>query len=234
VTARFPVSPELVEAAVQPAIRPSPDAELVGRVRFWDLRYESLQPRETPLAAAPAGSFREAIVALPARFGDEATETTAFMWTDSATYLTWGREEFGWPTLLGEVDLDGDLWTGPLAAGTTGAARCRTATASIALTDLTVERARPAVVAGSPSFVTVRRVARRGSPEVTVEAVRVKMQMLNRGRRFELQGTLQLSFEPGHPLYGFAPTPATIEAVEGVTCVVGEDVETLPWTPPAG
>lgn len=234
VTARFPVPAELVAAAVHPAIRPQGDADLVGRVRFWDLGFESLRPRQSPLAAPPAGRFGEAIVAFPASFGGEATETTAFMWSDSTTYLAWGREEFGWPTLPGEIDLDGELWTAPLRVDSSGTALCRTQTESIAMTELRVARSQPALPTGPPSFATMRRVSRLGVPGVETEAVRAKMQVLNRGRRYEADGALRMEFAAGHPLHGFAPTPISFEVVEGITCVVGEDVDIQPWSPSTG
>jgi hypothetical protein len=82
-----------------------------ARVRFYDVEFAGAQ------RAAAAGRFREAVVAFPARSGALIGEVSAFMWTDSQTYLTWGREIFGWPLRSASFELSGAAWHSGIGAG---------------------------------------------------------------------------------------------------------------------
>ena len=89
------------------------------RLRFYDLEYRSDAPTTS---ADSSGRFREAVVAFPATYGTTVGEVSAYMWSDSDTYMHWGRDVFGWPVLRLPIHLDGDIWSGSPTPGATGTA----------------------------------------------------------------------------------------------------------------
>jgi Acetoacetate decarboxylase (ADC) len=222
VTAWF-VPPRPLLESVLGLLRDDEAQDRPARVRFYDIEFAG-QSRSPNVAAQ--GRFREAVVALPARVTDRIGEVSAFMWTDSDTYLTWGREAFGWPLRRAVFDLAGGVWDGSTDGGTARAAFDGGA--------ITIEVAgeAPAIslppVPGSGTWITPRMIV-PSDPSVPgqIEINGVTPRIVTAGVQRSVRVHAQLSLPAGHPLHGLDPAVTRAELRTGCELVVGETVEIL-------
>lgn len=219
--ARQIISPDLLPPRV--------GEPLTIRLRFYDIRFAPA--RED--SAGPDGRFREAVVAIAGSIGEVEGEVSLFMWTDSSTYLAWGREVFGWPLRNAEFSFAGPLWqAGELprepsaAADVTGTSRATSPDGTVAVeihgTEPMAGGVRPAV------WITPRRIVRAaGCAQEEREVLLVRPEILDSGRLYEAAGTANLAFRAGHPLSGL-PFPAlSLDVVDGFRIVVGAHVDVI-------
>ena len=218
---------------MSPDLLPAPtDEALTMRLRFYDVIF-------APAGQAPAGRggrFREAVVAVAGSVADIEGEVSLFMWTDSSTYMTWGREVFGWPLRSAEFSLTGTLWQAAelppepsAAAGVQGRSEARVADGTVAIevhaTEPATGGARPAV------WITPRRILRSAgcAPEER-EVLLVHPEILAAGRRYVAVGTVGIAFSTGHTLSGLPFPDPSFDIVDGFRILVGAHVETISET----
>ncbi len=221
ITAWFVPPRQLVGALLGP-LRDDSGARW-ARVRFYDVQFAG---RNRNPSVAADGELREAVVAFPARVGNVRGEVSAFMWTDSDTYLTWGREAFGWPLQRATFELTGGAWAG---SGDTGAACATFAAGTIALdvTGPAPDQDRSSV-AGSGTWLTPRVIIPSdpsGPGQVSINAVTPRI--VAAGVTRPVQAAVQLSLADGHPLHGLMPRVVRAELHTGFEIVVGESVRVL-------
>lgn len=161
-------------------------------------------------------SFREVVVAYRLNYRGVVGELSALMWTDSLTYLTWGREVFGWPLALDEITLDGGLWIGDH----TGMAACALQD-DVSLRNVEIEGlTAPAATSTAPTWIVPRRLVQLGnSEERRVHALRPNV--LDQGRRFQCRGVLDVG------RYFTNPSDIDIDFIDGVRLKVGTDAELI-------
>jgi hypothetical protein len=194
-----------------------------GRVRFYNVQFAGISRS----AAIPGeGEFREAVVAFPAQVGGVQGEISAFMWTDSDTYLAWGREAFGWPLQRGSFEMTGGAWSGIADVGTAHATSA-SGSISIELTGSAPGRDVSAVV-GSGTWITPRLIIPSDpSAPGRIEINAVTPRILMAGVKRPVQATVRLSPRNDHPLHGLAPQIIRAELHTGFEIVVGESVHLL-------
>jgi hypothetical protein len=225
-TAWFLVPWLVAETLLSPDLLPEPSAYVRARLRFYDLAYvapDATEDRLTPTG----GRFRECVVAFAGRAHDVAGEVSLWLWTDSDTYLMWGREVFGWPIRLATVELSGSLWTGQELEGATGTCRMQDAWGTASLMDVSVSGS---TTTGTPTgaWLTPRRVlhaAGRGGE--TRELLVVRPAVKQPGRRYSARGRTVFDFASSHPLHSLGEVSADIEIADGFELLIGVDVEVL-------
>jgi hypothetical protein len=143
------------------------------------------------------------------------------MWTDSETYLTWGRELFGWPLQLADLQLDGPLWRGD---GDTGTATVRTP-------DVTVSATVHGAAAGSPPpatpavWLTPKRVLDLSSDgRSRIDVTAVAPTVIEPGVRTAVRASVSLTTDERHPLHRLRIVPSHGELHRGFAILVGADV----------
>lgn len=219
-----------VERIMSPDLLPAPALEPVAmRVRLYDVRFT---PSEGGSRGC-GGSFREAVIACGSSVGGISGEASLFMWTDSDTYMTWGREVFGWPLRRGEFSFSGSLWEADAlprepsdTAAISGSGEARFSDGQLAID---IHAIRP--TAGgvrSASWITPRRILRSAgcAPEER-EVLIVRPQILAPGMRYEASGEVRLSFRRGHLLADLAVPTDSFEVIDGFRVVVGTQVEAI-------
>jgi hypothetical protein len=221
VTAWFAPPPPLARSLLGPLCDAGPGR--VARVRFYDVEFTGAQhPPGTP----GYGRFREAVVAFPARSGEVIGEVSAFMWTDSETYLTWGREIFGWPLRNAAFHLTGAAWRSGTGEGT-GSATFDGGRITIEFSDRASAPDVPSV-AGEGTWITPRMVIPSGpASPARIEINAVEPRVLMPGARRPVAANLQLAFATDHPLHKLAPAVTRAELRSGFEIVVGEKIHTL-------
>lgn len=226
VTAWFQAPWDVATAILSPDLLPPPAAFVRARLRFYDLDFEAVSPATLPLAVRK-GRFREGVIALAARYAELDGEVSTFLWTDSQTYLMWGREVFDWPIGLARVELTGSLWVEGVDVGKTGDARIVDACGSASLVDVRVtgEAAR-----GTPSghWLTPRRILHgAGCDGETRELLIVRPTVSQPGSTYIGTGCVRFNFDAPHPLQRLGETEAQIEVADGFELLVGADVEVV-------
>jgi Acetoacetate decarboxylase (ADC) len=225
-TAWFETAAAAVSTLLSPAFEPlTGTAGVPTRLRFYQVDYE---PRDGDAAfrRRMAGSFREAVIAFRGRIAGYAGEYSAYMWTDREPYLCWGRENFGWPLVSGEIDLTGQLWGGLDVAGT----RCRLRADGFACTlDLEGPTAEDMPGGPGPSWLTPRRILFPGGSEPERrDLLVVRPAVLAPGRLTRRAGRLRLDAPAGSWIASLAPLGGVdIHALEGFRICVGDDVSTV-------
>lgn len=199
------------------------DSRIRARVRFYDLGFRDERgPNEF------SGRFREAVVAFVSSVGAVNGEVSLFMWTDSDTYMLWGREIFGWPLERARMDFDGPLWSGGALGGSASGrsiAHCNGGELGLQIDATT---AAPVATGGGAIWITPRRVLRRAGIEGDVrEVLLVRPEVIEPGRRYSAQGGAWLSFAAGHPLAGVEVSDPTIDVVDGIRLRVGGNVDVV-------
>lgn len=221
VTAWFAPPKPLAESLLGPLCDASPDR--VARVRFYDVEFAGAQH---PLRTAGYGHFREAVVAFPARSGQLIGEVSAFMWTDSETYLTWGREIFGWPLRSASFDLAGEAWHGGSGEGS---GRATFEGGRITIEFINSAPSRDVMpVPGAGTWITPRVIIPSAPlirPQIEINAV--EPHIIVPGSCRQVKANLQLSFPANHPLHKLTPAITRAELHSGFEIIVGETIHTL-------
>ena len=226
-TAWFEVPWEVAAASLSPDLLPEQSAKVRARLRFYDLAFTAPDAAEGPLVPRE-GRFREGVVAFAARGGGLEGEVSLFLWTESETYLMWGREAFGWPVRLADVNLEGSLWKDDQLLGASGSARLRDGWGSASLLD--VEVTEPAT-SGTPSgyWLTPRRVLHAaGCDGETRELLVVRPATNDPGTGYSGSGRVRFDFPAAHPLHSLGEFDARVEVADGFELLIGGDVEVLP------
>jgi hypothetical protein len=197
----------------------------LARVRFYDVVFSG-HGTERRDDSNLDGSFREAVVAVPARAHDVTGEISTYMWTDSQAYLTWGREVFGWPLQAGAFELDGPLWSG---AGVTGSALARSPNGTIAVSISAAASPAPSPAeAGPVTWLTPRRLLYPAGPyRETVQITAIVPQVITAGSRLAVDATAKLSFGAGHILSSVAVQPVRSEIHRDFELLVGSTAEVI-------
>jgi hypothetical protein len=223
-TAWFAIDRARVATFLSSDLMPDGNADRIrARVRFYDLAFRDERgPDEA------SGRFREAVVAFVSSVGTVNGEVSLFMWTDSDTYMLWGREAFGWPLERATMDFGGALWRdetlGPSANGRS-VAHCAAGELGLQIGELT---AAPAAPATGAIWITPRRILRRAGLDGDIrEVLLVQPEVIEPGRRYAAQGRAWLSFAAGHPLAGVEVTAPTIDVVDGIRLRVGGNVDVV-------
>jgi hypothetical protein len=233
-TAWFEIDRERLERAVPEELRRAAGEPSWARLRFYDARFESLADADPHPLVPRSGTFREAVIAFPARAARTDGDATMFMWADSEAYTTWGREVFGWPILRGRIDLEGSLWNAELVAGATGSAVASMAAGSAVMDGVTLGERRDSGRAGG-WWVTPRRTLLRGGLDgERHELVAAQPRLLEAGAAYDCRATVHLDLDPAHPLHGLDAAAGDVFLVDGFSMVVGEqvDVHAVPGATP--
>ena len=232
VTAWFETSPDAVASLVSPAFEPlRGQAGVPTRLRFYRIDFE---PRDGDAAFRShlAGQFLEAVIAFKGWIAGVDGEYSAYMWTDSDRYLAWGRENFGWPLVRGDIDLSGELWQDG-EAGT--GSMCRLSVPGLTATlTVTGDRADDVVSpAPGPNWLTPRRILFPGGGEPERrDLLVVRPEVLRPGRLTHRDGHIRLDAAPGSWPASLAPVGAVqVHALEDFRICVGDDVRTIRESP---
>ncbi|MGH3274633.1 MAG: acetoacetate decarboxylase family protein [Streptosporangiaceae bacterium] len=227
VTAWFETAPDAVAALVSPAFEPVPGAAGVPtRLRFYRIDFE---PRDGDAAFRHqmAGQFLEAVIAFKGRIAQADGEYSAYMWTDSDRYLAWGRENFGWPLVRGDIELSGTLWQD---GGTETGSTCRLSIPGLTATlEVTGDRADDVSPGPGPNWLTPRRILfpGDGGPERR-DLLVIRPEVVRPGRFTHRDGHVRLDASPGTWPASLAPLGGVqIHALEGFRICVGHDVSTV-------
>lgn len=224
-TAWFSVPWSFATRAMSPDLLPERVASVRIRLRYYDLRFQSLSRPSKTTGAVHEGRFKEATVAFPARVGQIQGEVSLFMWSDSDVYLAWGREVFGWPLLPARIALGGAIWEPDMGIGAQGSARVQGAHGSASIGRAQVrESLEPS--SDGPCWITPRRIIQRGglAPE-TREILLVRPNVRRSGARFLATGQVKFDFTASHPLRGIEARTPEIEVIDDFEIVVGENVD---------
>jgi hypothetical protein len=222
-TAWFRIPPEALRELLSPSLIPDANQLGLARLRFYDVEFHS-DDRDT--RQTPDGHFREAVIALPAAYKGQVGEISAFMWSDSDTYMLWGREVFGWPILRGRVELNGSLWDGKLVKATTGEAHLELTDgggAEITIDAVGEQLSEPA----PPAWMTPRLVPEPASRSQRRQLLVVRPTLIEPGELHEATGKLTLDFQSSHPLAELRPQAERIDVRAGFVLRVGDQVDLL-------
>jgi Acetoacetate decarboxylase (ADC) len=226
-TAWFAAPRQLLEVVLSPDLRSGRSHSTRARVRFYDLAFEALDADKGDKLSPREGRFREMAIGFKAGVAGVSGEVSLFLWTDSETYLIWGREAFGWPIRLAEIDLSGALWEARDVSGTRGAALMRSSLGSAGLEDVQV-LAKADAQPPSGVWLTPRRVLRRaGLDGEKRELLAVRPLVREPGKTYAATGHLTFSFPRPHPLHFLERVDAEVEVADGFELVVGAEVDVI-------
>lgn len=205
-TAWFHVDPALLANLAHPDFPPNPDGRQT-RLRFYDIEAQ---------ADGRSIRFSEAVVAYKTEFEGVAGELSALMWTDSLRYLAWGREIFGWPLRLGEIQLTSGLWEGDHSEP----AGCYVG--DLSMTSVRIESESFNKASEPPTWITPHRSVDATEPGVEKRRVyAVRPRTISVGRTYACSGVLDVGSLFGHVV------DAELDFVSGVRIMVGADVESI-------
>jgi hypothetical protein len=227
-TAWFALPWEVLTRLLSPDLLPDAAPTVRTRLRFYDLAFRpvvfrpgrELEPRE--------GHFCEGALGVPVLADGRPGEVSVFLWTNAEEYLTWGREAFGWPVRLAQVQLSGDLWHGDALVGATGAASLSERWGVASLDNVQIDRA---VETGTPSglWLTPRRLVHYdGGFHESRELLAVRPDVQRAGATFSGRGQVGFSFAEPHPLAALGVLDADVELADGFEIIVGGDVSIIP------
>lgn len=205
-TAWFHSEPDALAKLAHPDFPPAPDGRQT-RLRFYRIEAQ---------ADGQSIPFREAVIAYKTEFGGVKGELSALMWTDSLPYFAWGREVFGWPLQLDEIELSSGLWDGDRSA----LAECRIG--DLGLTSVAIGDELADNTSGTPTWITPHRTVAATDPQSERRKVyAVRPRLIKPGQRFHCSGALDV-----RSLFGEV-VDVEIDFVEGVRIEVGGDVEEI-------
>jgi hypothetical protein len=206
VTAWFHAEPSALAKLAHPDFPPASDGRQ-ARIRFYQIEAQA-DGRSVP--------FREAVVAYKTEFSGVKGELSALMWTDSLPYLAWGREVFGWPLQLGDVQLVSGLWGGDRASS----ADCRIG--DLSLTSVLIGEELAGNTSGPPIWITPHRVVDAIDPQAETRRVyAVRPRVMKPGRIFRCSGVLDVRSLLGEVV------DAEIDLVTDFRIEVGADVKEI-------
>lgn len=229
ITAWFSLPRERVARLLSPALMVD-EPTLRVRLRFYDLEFASEAPGDGRLTL-DRGRFREAAIGVPAQAGDVRGETSVCMWSDSPAYQMWGREAYGWPILPADFEFEGAIWDPGPATGAVGRAVMDDGFGTAALENVRLQGPREAP-AGSPSWLTPRRLLRHGAQARDErEVVVVRPTIRSRGSAYEGTADVRIAFGSDHPLGDMEFTAAELDVVDGIELLVAEHPAVIPAMP---
>ena len=100
VTSYFSIAVDDLRGEVHPDLLPKTE-RTIARARYYQI------VADTELGEV---AFNEAVLAFRTSWGSHEGEISYRMWTDSQSYLLWGREVFGWPLELADLPASQDFW----------------------------------------------------------------------------------------------------------------------------
>ena len=214
-TGYFEMPWNVLEQVVAKDLLPEYAAAVPSRLRFYRLE-------------AVGHVFHEAVIGTPMRIGALNGEATFLIWSDSETYQTWGREVFGWPVVRAEISLDGGLWARKALVSDGGECRLATNEGRVLLEargSLTEAVDSDRWIVRAPWLSPRRTLLRGGLDGDFREVMRITPSSRTAGAIYTGTGTVQFSFDEGHPLSSLGDLNVTLELVDGFSFVVGDDVE---------
>lgn len=226
-TAWFQAPWEVVEQVMSPDLLPEAAPTVRARLRFYDLEFEAVGGASGQPLIPRIGRFKEGVVAFAARGGGLEGEVSLFLWSDSETYLMWGREVFGWPVRPAEVDLNGSLWTNSDLDDATGDCRLRDHSGEAAVRDVKITGR---ASAGTPSghWLTPRRVLHGAGKDGETRELLVVHPVVNKpGEQFAASGTVGFDFPEPHPLHLLDEIDADVEVADGFELSIGAKVDVV-------
>ena len=183
-TAWLELPRDALTSLISPSLVPDADDVRPSRLRFYDVDFRSADPDATRTATAI--SARRSI-GVPAAYEGQTGEVSALMWSDSDTYMHWGRDVFGWPILRALVTLDGAL--APAISHRrrppTRASTCRTRSHA----SITISRRRRRAPPPPAAWFTPRLVPEPASSSERRELLVVRPVPIDSGSRHELSGS---------------------------------------------
>jgi hypothetical protein len=232
VTAWFETSPAAVSALLSPDFEPQCGTGGVPtRVRFYRVDFEPRDGDEE-YRRQMAGQFLEAVIAFKGRIAGVTGEFSAYMWTDSDTYLCWGRENFGWPLTRARFELTGGIWGDAGSA----ASSCRVTRRDFSWTlEVDASQADEVAAGPSPNWLTPRRILFPGGSEPERRDLLVVRPEVRRAGRFTHRtGTLTLDAVGDSWVATLAPLgPVEVHVLEDFQICVGHDVRIVPGSAPS-
>jgi hypothetical protein len=227
VTAWFQAPWKVVAGAMSPDLLPEAAPLVRARLRYYDLGFEAVGGASGHCVSPRSGRFQEGVVAFTARGAGLDGEVSVFLWTDSETYMLWGREVFGWPVRLAELDLSGPLWTSSTLDGAVGECRLADQWGTAALRDVRVTGPAPT---GTPSgrWLTPRRVIHGAGRQGETRELLVVRPVVNKpGVRYAATGKVSFSFAAPHPLHLLNEMDAEVEVADGFELLIGADTDVV-------
>ena len=222
VTAWFELPRAAIARMLSPDLMTDGDSMRV-RLRFYDLEFAASGPERAAAPVLPDGRFKEAALGVPSRVGDVVADTSVSLWSDSVTYVMWGREAYGWPVLPADVTLEGELWSRPVAPGLTGSAAMADGFGRALLERVRVGEPADAP-SGSPTWITPRRVLEHPPAGERRDVLLVRPAVVQAGERHLGTGEVELDFPAGHPYSIEGRHSAEVEVVDGIELLVADDV----------
>jgi hypothetical protein len=227
VTAWFWTPWQIAQKVLPTELLPPRSPAVRSRLRFYDLEFTSLSGSSTAFAPT-SGRFYEATIGFAAQAGSLAGDVSQLMWTDSDTYMSWGREAFGWPLTRGAFEFAGSLWdrTGP--EGTSGSCRLLDRLGSLTLV---IERVNERITTQMPQivwFIPRRRLRWTRIAHEARELLVVRPKFQRMPVRYSANGRASIDFDAPHVLHGVSVANAEIEILDGIQLEVGGDVEEVP------
>jgi Acetoacetate decarboxylase (ADC) len=226
-TAWFETDISQVKKILSPSFIPKVgQSGVITRLRFYDIDFSPVNSEKFPNERF-SGRFKEAVVAFAGEIDGIKGEYSAFMWTDNLVYFSWGREIFGWPLLLSEIELSGNFWD----SSTFGETKARISAES-ASWDLTCENdvLETLVVGSGTNWLTPRRIL-YPQPKTfdKSELLVVKPTIIEPGTLTSHQGEVNFSAANKSIFAGLLPLGATtIHQHSNFLLSVGQDVESRP------
>ncbi|MCX6426601.1 MAG: acetoacetate decarboxylase family protein [Actinobacteria bacterium] len=226
-TAWFETDIKQVEKILTPSFIPKVgQSGVVTRLRFYDINYSPVN-NEKFAKERHSGRFKEAVVAFAGEINGIKGEYSAFMWTDSLVYFSWGRENFGWPLLISDIELSGNFWDPSSADATKGRISAEAATLELTCQNEVLETL---TVGQATNWLTPRRILYPHQKTFDKsELLIVRPIILDPGTLTSHRGEVHFSAATHSILAGLQPLGATtIHQHSNFLLSVGKDVESIP------
>jgi hypothetical protein len=226
-TAWFETDINKVKKILTPSFIPKVgQSGVITRLRFYDIDFSPINSEKFPKERF-SGGFKEAVVAFAGEIDGIKGEYSAFMWTDNLVYFSWGRENFGWPLLLSEIELSGSFWDPSSLGETKGRLSAESATWELTCENDVLETL---AVGSGTNWLTPRRIL---YPQERIfdksELLIVNPTILKPGTLTSHQGEVNFSAANESIFAGLQPLGATtIHQHSNFLLSVGQDVESRP------
>ena len=227
VTAWFETDIARVKKILTPSFIPKVGQNgVITRLRFYDLNFSPVNSEKFSNERY-SGRFKEAVVAFAGEIDGIKGEYSAFMWTDNLVYFSWGRENFGWPLMLSEIELSGNFWDSSTLGETKGRISAESATWELTCQNEVLETLD---VGSGTNWLTPRRIL---YPQQNTfdnrELLVVNPTILEPGTLTSHQGKVNFSAADNSIFAGLQPLgTTTIHQHSNFLLSVGQDVESRP------